>query len=57
MDQSLTFILGKRQEKKHSVRFDNEDKQSELKSIYLGNVAVLKIDNPAKVKVTIEKES
>lgn len=57
MDQPLTFILGNRQDKKHSVRFDNEDKQSDLKSIYLGNVAVLKIGNPSKVKVTVEKES
>ena len=38
----------------NSVRFDN--KQSEvLKSIYVPNDSVRKLDEPKKIKVTIEK--
>ena len=38
---------------KNSVRFDNKESES-LKSIYIMNEAVLKLNNPKKIKVTIE---
>jgi len=39
---------------KNSVRFDNKDSKI-LKSIYITNEGVNKLNDPKKVKVTIEK--
>jgi len=53
--KTLTFTLNNRQDKKHSVRFDeNEDEGLPMSSAYVRTDALTKIGNPDKLKVTIE---
>lgn len=51
----ITETLTKEKECKHSVRYDNK-KSDNLKSIYIMNSAVVKLNNPDKIVVTIDKK-
>ena len=53
--EKYEIILEDKSPKKHSVRYNAKDKDSDLSSLYLGNGAVIALGNPDKIKVTIEK--
>jgi hypothetical protein len=40
--------------KKHSVRFDADDKEAALSSAYVSNEAMEKLGNPKSILITIE---
>jgi len=53
--KKLTFVLDNRADKKHSVKFEeNEDEGLPMSSAYVRNESCAQIGNPAKLKVTIE---
>ena len=47
-------VLKRYKDCKHSVRYDNSESKI-LRSIYVPRDAVIKLGNPDKIKVTIEK--
>lgn len=53
-DKKLTVTLENPQEKKHVTRYDANDEDAAMSSVYINKAALKKLGNPAKVKVTIE---
>lgn len=52
--KSVTVTLGDADEKKHTVRFNNDEDGAAMSSAYVRKDALKKLGNPDKIKVTIE---
>lgn len=52
--KKLVTVLESPQAKKHVVRYDSDDADAAHDNIYVKKVALDKIGNPDKIKVTIE---
>lgn len=50
----LEVILPTAQAKKHSVKFETDEKGAAVTNIYLGLDGLRQLNNPSAVKVTIE---
>ena len=52
--RTVTVILGAPQEKKNTTRYDSNEDNPAMRTVYIDKVALSELGNPARVKITIE---
>jgi len=52
--KQIVVLMGGKDPKKHSVRYNASEPNSIIDSIYIKNEGVAKLGNPSVIKITIE---
>jgi len=52
--KKITVVLGSPQQKKSVVRFDSDDDNAALRSVYVDKRALKELGDPSSISITIE---
>lgn len=52
--KSVQVVLSEPDEKKHVVRFNSDEDDAAMSSVYISKAAIKELGNPKSVRITIE---